>query len=266
MRTEFLPQNPFRPLDWRWQLALHLIEHPSLRRPRWIDAPVRRARRFLLIQQKRLALGRTFRPERVDPLVHQALEVHHNQPRRRLELEARLLAGQDDETIAQPMALAPELVALFAGLFHDVRDHLPHRDYILSRIHRGAWERGYCTREEAVRLFAYMRGPAVVEGVLEIYDTPEISALFAKDANERLELDVLRLAFELKLLDPGAPSTPRAWKLAAMTLKRLDSRPESAPGAGGLEGLDLSTLRAGSAPSAPDLPVPVPERRVRYAT
>ncbi len=208
------------------------------------------------------------------------MQIEQKQPRCRLELEARLLAGQDDEIIAQPMALAPDLVALYARLFYDVRDHLTHRDYILTRILGATLAQGPLSREQVVRLFAHVRGPAVVDGALQVYDTPEISALFATDVRSRLAMDPLRLAFEVKLLGGYRQLPVPVQRLLGMTLQRLGSRPSLAQTSRVLGDLDLDhllrdSLQAGTCgvPVQPDTLHELAETReiplrprLRYAT
>ncbi len=281
--TDFMPANPLRPLDHRWQLARCLVEHPLPVRPRWIDAWTRRARRFHRIRQKRLDLSRRFHPERVDAGIHQALQIHH-QPRRRLELEARLLAGQDDDTIAQRLKLPPDLVELYDRLFFDVRDHRNGRDFILARILGSGPARGQLSREQVVHLIAYMRGPVVVDGVLEVYDTPEKSALFATETQSRLEMDPLRLLFEIKQLGAWGTLPVPVRRLLTLTVQRLDPGVRLDPTSGVLGEVDLDAIlteyaRTGdwefleprrvppnTQPETPEVSDPVPARRVRYAT
>ncbi len=243
MFTDFMPANPLRPLDHRWQLARCLVENPMPVRPRWIDAWTRRARRFHRIRQKRLDLSRRFHPDRVDAEIHQALQIQH-QPRRRLELEARLLAGQDDDTIAQRLELPPDLVELYDRLFFDVRDHRNGRDFILARILGSGPARGQLSREQVVHLIAYMRGPVVVDGVLEVYDTPEKSALFATETQSRLEMDPLRLLFEIKQLG--------AWGTLPVPVRRLAYAHGSAARSGRAARSEIGSSGGGGPGCAPD--------------
>ena len=52
----------------------------------------------------------------------------------RHEVEARLLAAQDDDAIAARCGITPGAVAAYARLFYDVRPRLHARSYILHNV------------------------------------------------------------------------------------------------------------------------------------
>ncbi len=228
-----------RPLDHRWQLAwAQAGDRTDMRRTGTSDTWTWRLGRFLRSQEEGFTHPDLFDADEVDDEIHQAFQVH-DQPRRRLELEARLLAGQDNETIGQRLTLAPEVVELYARLIFDVRDRLQYRDTMLIQIRGPELADGEVTREQVVHLFAYMRGPAVVDGVLEIYDTPEILALFATDVQDRLQMDPLRLAFEVKLLGEYHQLPVPVRRLLALTLQRMEPDSSLSPSWNVLGDLDL---------------------------
>jgi hypothetical protein len=122
------PSSPFRLPHWRWVLAQHLVASPRSRLRRLADGPVRRAAAYF----RDIARGRA-QERSADVRTAAALWGDGAWPRRP-EVEARLLAGQDDRAIAANCGLAPEAVAAYADLFYDVRPRLAVRSYVLHQV------------------------------------------------------------------------------------------------------------------------------------
>jgi hypothetical protein len=127
------PNNPFRPPDWRWQRARQLLE-PRVRRRRLDEDWVVRARCFGRALAR--AGGDLSRPRlaRAHPEVIAACRLWLGEPRRRWEVEARLLAGQDDATIADRLGINPGVIEAFEALFFDVRARLACSDWIAACV------------------------------------------------------------------------------------------------------------------------------------
>jgi hypothetical protein len=89
-------------------------------------------------------------------------------------VEARLLAGQDDQTIARSVGTLPEAIACYEQLFFNVRDRLEVEDWIVQVVLAGelrhSRKRAVPTTTEHKRLLyrlaGYAGGPAALEQVL----------------------------------------------------------------------------------------------------
>jgi hypothetical protein len=133
--SDFHPLCPFPCLDWRWKWA-NEIRAQAIPRERWFaDRWVRLAVR---IQER---LGNPPRlPARPDealiaPELVAAVAVRFEaKPRRRWEIEARLLAGQSFDVIGRLCALSPLAVRVFERLFFQIAQARHARSYIEYRV------------------------------------------------------------------------------------------------------------------------------------
>ncbi len=156
------PRNPFRPLDWRWHRAKFTVNREPSRRRGIDDRWVARARRFL----EAVVAGpkqRRSRGPRIAILQAQTIRFG-NFVELRIEIESRLLADQDDATIADRCRMTADVVAAYAALFFDVRPVLSSSDYILFA---GVGIQPQNLHNETVavdyKLAAYFGGPQVVD-------------------------------------------------------------------------------------------------------
>ena len=169
---ECSPHNPLRPLDWRWRRA-SLGKVPTNRRGRRIDDSwVRRARRHLAA----LAPRPEARRRRRSPL---AAAIDAARALRspvgietRDELEARLLAGQDDVTVAARCGLDPGVVAAYEALFFEVRAYLDCTDAVLIL----AIGPRLVDPDGGGRWAAYFGGPVMVDALLGRRGDPDAPA------------------------------------------------------------------------------------------
>ena len=130
---DVVPENPFRPLDWRWRLARALAARGARPRRRWADPWVERALRYARLARR---LGGPSHPDlhALDPELAAALALHTAPAGHlRLDLETRMVAGQDDATIAARTGLPQGVVAAYASVCYEARDLRPHPDALLVR-------------------------------------------------------------------------------------------------------------------------------------
>lgn len=159
-------ENPFRSLDWRWQLARQ-TRSPSRSRKLQGDDWTRRAH-GLHAAAARLA-GDPERPRvaRVDPAVSEAHRLVRGDPTLRLQLECRLLAGQEDAAIAGDCGLGPDVVAAYAALFFDVRPLLAHQDALLFSVFGEQLDKADGGGPViALKLLTYFGGPVAADTLL----------------------------------------------------------------------------------------------------
>jgi hypothetical protein len=161
---DLLPACPWRPVDWRWQLAC-LRARGERRLRRLDDEAVRRAARFLRTIAR---LGRA-RAESHDPAVAAALRLHDVPDGwDRQAIECYILAGLDDSEIAARVGLPVETVEVYVELYFDVRSNLTSPDRVMfvavdpeMRLHSGI-----AGPEVVAKLLAYTGGPLVTDVVL----------------------------------------------------------------------------------------------------
>ena len=180
--VDFLPRNPLRPVCWRWGLAVCLVRDRLRVRKAWGDDWVRRATRY---HRKAARLGDPAHPglSRLDPVLDGARRLRYGgDPRLRLEVEARVLAGQGDPEIAAACALDADVVGAYAALFFDVRGRLGARDYIAVTISPSLLTTGHePDPAAAVRRLAFLLGPAAVGPALAAAFPPDDPAGLAAD-------------------------------------------------------------------------------------
>jgi len=134
--------NPFRRVDWRYERVLGMVDREDGKLGRCThkdDRYVKGLRNFILrfraIKNDR---DRNTLSEE-NPGLYMAWLYNMNRDTdggRRLVVmvEARILAGQDDETIAEEMTLAPKSIEWFEALFFCVRDRRNACDWIVSQV------------------------------------------------------------------------------------------------------------------------------------
>jgi len=169
--ADFQRFNPRRPLTWRYDRAQELVRL-GRRAGSKDDLEVVRLRRFLATW-KELPADERIRlfPDRPD--LWYAHDIFNSDDHSlKVTIETRLLAGQDDATIAQHLNTLPEVVSTYECVFYNVRDRLGSRDWvqraaIYPAMVRGADDMGY---EFCAKLFSYFGGPAVADELLNLCD------------------------------------------------------------------------------------------------
>ncbi len=189
------PHNPFQPPARRWLRCQYLLERrrsPSLDEEGLVHMACDYCRqlRRCRSEYQRWGLACCY------PALAQAHRFWHEATAlQRAELEARLLAGQSDESIAARCGLSAAAVHSFHDLFFSVRPHLEAELYIFEmaigpKTHQGLRPddhdillklAGYTMGCLAVdRLLAYFAEPPVVPTSLASLDTPALETLRQK--------------------------------------------------------------------------------------
>lgn len=152
---DWLPGSFEHKPSWRWARATWLQDQQQPASLPLDDAWVRRALAFLT----RHNVGQTksaFRRTGHDPAIADALSLSREiPPDRRCELEARLLADQPIEVIAQKCSLPVKVVEAYEALWFNIRPFLHAKDWIAAKvIGPGLWV-GF-TREEEGQLWKFI--------------------------------------------------------------------------------------------------------------
>lgn len=197
----------------RWLRCQHLLEHRRPPTPH-DDALTQTACAFFRgwrhcrnhVEREQLALAH--------PALAEAVQFHQNAPLlQRAELEARFLAGQDDDSIAAPCGLSPAAVHIFHELFFDVRLHLQAESYIFniaigSKVHHGLRSDDH---DILLKLAGYTLGASAVDQLLAYWAEPPVwpASLTQLDdsALEKLRERLLMQVWILSLTMPADAAT-----------------------------------------------------------
>jgi len=149
MSIELTNKNPWRPADWRWQRAL-LIVNGELRPNRTFDD--RHVQTLTRFARQVFSDDRPDARERLalrEPDLFWAYMLNvQDDPARRAEVEARIIANQPRGQIAVRTGIPESTLEAYETNFYDVRDKLIHSSYVLhtlvgTAMHRGIQERDY---------------------------------------------------------------------------------------------------------------------------
>ena len=212
--TTHLPDahNPFKDPCWRWLRCGYLLDHghtplrqdDDLTHQAW---HFRRALTQCRTDADREQLAQDY------PALFEAHAFFST-----AELEARLLAGSDDRTVAGKVGLSPAAVAVYHDLFFDVRPHLNAHAYVLGVVLGGKPFGGLTLddRETILKALGYQLGDKAVDAVLDFFANPPTVSARLDD----LDLPTLkrlcgRLRFKVLILlltTPAAAARPETWK------------------------------------------------------
>jgi hypothetical protein len=207
------PHDPFPEPARRWLRCRHLLKRrrrPSRREDVLIQLAweYHRDWRRCRNDAERAVLARSY-PDFA--AAHQFW--HEATPLRRAELEARLLAGEDDASIAASCDLSPEAVLFYHSLFFAVRPHLQAESYIHDKAIGLKVHDGLRCDDHAVllKLAGYTLGAAAVDLLLAYFAAPPVwpSSLTQLDtpALETLRQKLLVRAWILSLTVPADAAT-----------------------------------------------------------
>ncbi|MFO0953993.1 MAG: hypothetical protein U0835_23130 [Isosphaeraceae bacterium] len=210
------------------------------------------------------ALGKADGPRRVEkvresfPVIAAAHEVARGDGRLCWEVEARLLAGQDDDEVALACGLGHGVVGWFQALFFRVRGRLHAHDWVLCQAVGRPTRFGEDAPADAGRVWrgaGYYGGPLVVDLLADVADGRPLrrwsGAFSGQDpatAEAALRVKVRRM-FDLGLDPPG--TTGACLRLLADVRKRNPDRPELP--------LDTTARRVAEVLAEADLRLPGPK-------
>ena len=173
MLLECSRDNPYRSPQWRWQRALGIVDGAQPNPTRRFDGPIgfkwikkavsfRRAIRAAVNDDLKRRVANRF-PELF--WAHYAWENGNNPVKH--QLEAYLLAREENWTIGFKCGLAPEQVEAYECVFFNVREKLDHPAYILHSVIGPALQQSFSDRDYNVlwKLYAYYYGPHVLESL-----------------------------------------------------------------------------------------------------
>jgi hypothetical protein len=203
--------SPLRPLDWRWRRAGYAVEQNRRPRRGREEEIVLRAVRF-----RRNLASRGGDPDapgrhKLDPSVLGAYRVRFGQDQElQSELEARLVAGQTSDVIADRTGLTADLIEVYETLYFEVKERLGASDWVVATVLGRRYYEG--TAEEDVDLIwkavAYNLGPYALDALLEGLRHPGSTPIpAARDP----QLDELVKLYALVLTTPVTPENALSW-------------------------------------------------------
>jgi hypothetical protein len=201
---QYLPNedDPWKDPARRWRRCQYLLEHH--RRPNSSKDDVVTWEAWRYLQDLARCRDDADRKQVAGDFPAVA-EAHHlftvAEPMRRAEVEARLLAQESDEEVADKCCLSPAGVACYHEVFFNVRPYLETRGYIVnvvlgSKVHYGMTPDD---RELLLKMYGYYMGPLMVDELLDYWsDPPVVPESFA--ALDDTELAILQRKLQLHAL------------------------------------------------------------------
>ena len=264
--TTTMPRDERRSPAWRWERALAIVEQSARRDRRKDDAWVGRAVTFLKALARAAARPDARRPVALDPPMLGAWRLRRGEPRRRWEVEARLLAGQDDREIAAKVGVDAGAIEAYEALHYSVRDHLAATDWVAfvaigPRLYLGLDPED---TEIVWKLFAYNGGPHVLDAL--IASPPGGSGGTAADPGLAGQFRMLLAALTLEVTPENAlaviglhQESCRLEREAAAAGVAAVAGPVNVPGEVLIGPESAPGVRAGCAPGGEDRAVPAPD-------
>jgi hypothetical protein len=167
------------------------------------------------------------------PIMYQAFSLYADPPgRTRSAVEARILAAEAPQVIAQKGGIPPEVIQAYELVFFDVRPHLQNPDYVLNEVIGPSFHKatGSGCYDPVWKLFGYIGGGHALDAVMDISarskpkGPQEVGAFLVKDAHAVVRR---QLAVAARLLAAGDPrATAEVLKMQASLLLR-DSEGDS---------------------------------------
>lgn len=180
--------NPRRASNWRWLRAVE-IDSGGPRASRaidgadgfeWIRRAIRLKRRFEQANNRPAAIYALLQRDR-DLFWAHSIWSDDRAPTR-WGIEARILAGETNEEIAEKVGTSPSVIDAYAHVFFDVREKLPNVDYISNVVMADAVVRGLQERHYDLlwKMLGYKGGTHVLNAV--IARSPPVSRPETPDA------------------------------------------------------------------------------------
>jgi len=214
--------DPSLPPDWRFHTAKMLVkEKTKVRRNR--DAALATLVRFLRKLDKAKTKYGVERVKQYFPFESQALQLYNKDNGIKGELEARILAREDYESIAKKLGTKAHTIDFYEKAFFNVTNRLDIPGYIINVVIEPEFRKN--PTFGLWKLVGYKHGPSAVDWI--IYRTlPQHKAGFASNdlAQDIYEEFLAKLFLAVKTLDVTKASSSkiiRIWGSIAEALNEL---------------------------------------------
>lgn len=166
-------EAPFRPTDWRWQMARLLREQSRRVSRRRDDEWVALAKQFQTDRERCRTDWDVLDLADRYPGVADAryLREETGVQAHRWEIEARLLADDAPENISRRLCIDPRAIRAYEALFFNVSDRLLHQGWIVhsvmgTSIHAGLNERQF---DLLWKMYGFFGGPLVLDALINTF-------------------------------------------------------------------------------------------------
>ena len=210
-RLAFERQNPQREIDWLWQRACRIVAERRNTSKKRDDPAIISAVSFLRALDRGQTESDRESLRRRWPGLFEAYSLVQGGGQRLWEVQARLLANQTDETIADRSGISIEAVRWYERLFFQIKGHLQAQSWIMvqaigTRVLTGVDEHDL---GPICRGFGYFGGERILEVVIAVSLDRELPAWVGElpaadqpDFTTRLRLSC-RLAIAALMLPAG---------------------------------------------------------------
>lgn len=203
----FHPSNPFRPVNWRWELArTHREKRTKFQLT--TDQFAVEAFKFQKRMDKCKDDDDRYRLMDAHPELYSAYLIfrrgdNDDKHPMRYALEARLLADQSYREIAMLLGLNVKTIEYYEKLFFNIEGKLQNSDYIMTcvlgpSIHSGLSDRDY---DLLWKLFGYLYGPVVLDSFISTTSrkfkpetNAEVDTALAEDTRSSIQRKVAVIA------------------------------------------------------------------------
>lgn len=226
-------EAPQRPPSWRWYLAARLLYSKDQTSHRFSDMDVLEALRF----QRWYAAAKSEQDYQVLldnlPWIYQATEIWQGDDLLHSEIEARLLASEDFNSIAAKTGVRVEIVGAYERMFFNVLDRLNAPSWVTNyaigkKIHHGLTSKHFTTLWKA---YGYWGGPLVLDsliyqsfGATRPTQASDTSKFFRDDIWSQLQQKVALAVRTMSLDDPRAAM---GLLRVAIRMKEIEGRRKS---------------------------------------
>ncbi len=202
---QFHPSNPFRVCNWRWERARVLREKNTRAIGRGTnDQFVTAAFKFQVELAKckddvdRWSLMEEYPDIYAAYLIFKRGDDEDRHPMR-FVIEARILAGQQSDEIANLLGIPPATIDLYEKIFFNVKDKLKNSDYIMTCVMGPSVYAGLSDRDYDLlwKLFGYLYGPVMLDSFIQTTSrkfrpetSSEVDAALGDDARSALQRKV----------------------------------------------------------------------------
>jgi hypothetical protein len=166
----------WRPVDWRWRLALGLLDRPRTPFRKHADDGVKQALAFERAYRRCQNDKARERLAKRQPELYRARELYYSEPPHpRWAVEARILAREPVADIAKQHDLTPEVIDRYAPIFFDVADRLDNASVIQLFVIGPKVYTGWSPTDDLDviwRYFGYHYGPKVLDRLIALSSDP----------------------------------------------------------------------------------------------
>ena len=228
------PASPRRAVDWRWRSATCLRMGLLPAHTAWSDPWVERVVAFQNALGDWEGIPHQPRLAELDPVLAAVHDLQLDGGHQlRWHVEALLLAGEGDDSIAGRCGIPAEVVAAYAEVCFDVRTRLERTSYVLHQAINVNRDRPEYAVGRAMKTLGYCGGPFVVdflaagaESTGRLDDFAVVGPAAPQDRPARLR----RLVVAALTLDLDAASAVRLVPLIG-SLEEVDERASAAANA-----------------------------------